>query len=111
MKPESKLLAAHLAECIHACNDCHDACLDEKHVMMMAGCIRMDKECAEICSATLQLVHRGGRFAKEMLALCAKACEACAEECGKHAEGHCQECAQMCRDCAKSCREFLGGLA
>lgn len=107
MRPESKILVAALGECIHLCNDCHDACLDEKDVMMMTGCIRLDKECAEICLATLALVHRGGHFMADMLALCAKACEACAEECSKHSEDHCRECARACRECAKICRDFL----
>ncbi len=106
MRADSKALAHKLAECVHACNDCHDACLDEQHIMMMKGCIRLDVECAQICLTALSLVHRGAHFAKEILDLCAKACEACAAECGKHPYDHCKECAQVCTECAKACREF-----
>ncbi len=110
MNPESKILTHRLAECIHACNDCMNGCLDEKHVSMMAECIRLDKECADICTATLALVHHGGYFAKEILSLCVKACKACADECSKHPEAHCTECAAACRECAAVCAGFLAGL-
>jgi len=100
-------LSHKLAECVHACNYCFNACLEEEDVMMMKNCIRLDKECALVCQATLGLIYPGSQFKKEVLDLCEKACESCAEECNKHPMDHCKECARVCEECAKACSEFL----
>lgn len=107
MKEESRRLAHALAECIHACNDCFNGCLEEKHVEKMKKCIRLDKECAEICGTALAMVYAGSHYKQEILTLCKNICHDCAEECKRHPEDHCQECAQMCETCAKVCGEFL----
>lgn len=36
-------------ECMEACNTCYDACLKEENLKMLATCIRIDRECADIC--------------------------------------------------------------
>lgn len=110
MKPEIKNLVSRLGECIHACNACMEGSLGEKHVAMMIDCIRIDRECSAICSATLGLVYDGGHFVREMLELCIRACERCAVECTQHDEGHCRECARACHDCAKACRDYLAAV-
>lgn len=108
LKPKAmKNLTGKLAECVNLCNECHDACLHEKMVAMMVDCIRLDKDCAAVCAATLQLIHAGSRIAKPALELCAKMCEMCAEECAKHDFDHCRECAAGCRECAKACRTAI----
>lgn len=105
---EEKINLAHqLGECVITCNYCMNACLDEEHVMMMKECIRLDNQCAVICSTTLQLLHKNSRFIKEILELCIKACEACSEECENHQNDHCQTCAKVCKECAEACRNFL----
>ena len=106
MKEESLSLARTLAECIHVCNFCFNSCLEEEDVKMMKECIKLDKECAEICAATLATVYPGNHMTNEMLELCRKACEACAGECSKHSNEHCQTCAKVCRACARACEEF-----
>lgn len=106
MRPESKELAHKLAGCIHTCNDCLNACLDEKHVDKMIECIRLDKVCTDVCSLALNSVHANGHFVAEILQLCNRVCLRCAEECAKHNEGHCQECARVCHECAKACADF-----
>jgi hypothetical protein len=106
-----KTLATTLAECVFACNDCHEKCLREKHVAMMVDCIRLDKDCAAVCGATLQLLYDGSPLMGEALGLCITACEMCAEECARHEEAHCQECARICRECAATCREFKAAHA
>jgi hypothetical protein len=107
---KSKTLATKLAECILACNNCHEACLHEPHVAMMIDCIRLDKECAVACTSTLQLLYDGSRLIGEALRFCITACEMCATECTRHKEPHCQECARTCRECAATCRELLTKL-
>lgn len=89
--------------CIKACNTCFDACLREEHVGMMADCIRLDRECAEICGLAVQAMTRGSSFMKEICKLCASICEACGDECAKHRHEHCQACAEACHACAKAC--------
>jgi hypothetical protein len=110
MKAEIKQLAAKLAECVLSCNECHEACLHEKMVAMMAGCIRLDKDCAAVCGATLQLLYKGSPLKKRALELCIASCEMCADECAKHDNEHCRECARMCRECAGACRDFIGKM-
>lgn len=94
-----------LHECMTACNHCFDACLKEDHVEMMKECIRLDRECADICGYLEQAISRGTPFIRELAQVCATICEACAKECGKHAHEHCQQCAKACERCAEVCRQ------
>lgn len=106
MEKGIKDLADKLSTCQAMCNYCFNACLDEKDVHMMVGCIELDKACLEICGLALSLVTSESIFAKDILQLCAKACDKCGEECGKHHVQHCQDCAKACRECAEACRAF-----
>lgn len=97
--------------CIEACNTCADACdfcasscLKEDDVKMMARCIALDMDCAQICRMAAAYMARGSEFADLLCQACVEICDACAEECAKHQMSHCQECAQACRRCADACR-------
>ena len=90
-------------ECINACNICFDACLKEEHINMMAGCIRLDRECADICALAVKSMQANSPFAKDICNLCATICKACGEECQKHDHDHCQKCAEACFKCADAC--------
>lgn len=92
-------------ECLVACEMCSSACLDEDPTMM-AQCIRLDRDCADACTAALRAMARGGPLAMELCRACAAACEACAAECERHAgmSAHCRLCAEACRRCATACR-------
>lgn len=94
-----------LHECMAACNHCFDACLKEDHVQMMTECIRLDRECADICNYLEQAITRGTPFISELAAVCAKICEACGNECKKHDHDHCQKCAEACFKCAEACKQ------
>ena len=94
-----------LHECMAACNHCFDACLKEDHVQMMTECIRLDRECADICNYLEQAITRGTPFLSELAAVCAKICEACGNECKKHDHDHCQKCAEACFKCAEACKQ------
>lgn len=94
-----------LHECMAACNHCFDACLKEDHVQMMTECIRLDRECADICNYLEQGITRGTPFLSELAAICAKICEACGNECKKHDHDHCQKCAEACFKCAEACKK------
>ncbi len=100
-----ELLAA-LHKCADACNHCATACLDEQDVKMMVKCIKLDLDCAQICSLTAALIARGSEHGKHLLKECAEVCNACADECEKHASmgmEHCKKCAEACRACAIAC--------
>lgn len=100
-----------LLACQQACNHCFDACLKEDHVGMMTECIRLDRDCADICGITLDFVQRESDVLPELLEACIKSCEACANECEKHDHDHCQRCAKACRECAEACRAYLKQIA
>ena len=94
--------------CLVACEMRSDACLDEKDIKMMVACIRLDRDCADACSAAIRAMSRGGPLAKELCRACAAACDACAKECERHAQhaDHCRVCAEACRKCAEACRKM-----
>lgn len=93
-----------LHDCAAACNHCFDACLQEDDVKMMAQCIRLDRECADICAYLEHAVTRNSPFVAELAQACATICEACAAECAQHDHDHCQKCAEACAKCAEACR-------
>ncbi|MDQ2793754.1 MAG: four-helix bundle copper-binding protein [Bacteroidota bacterium] len=89
-----------LNACVAACEHCSSACLQEPDVPLMARCISLTRDCADVCTLTARLLARGSAQAEHLLQECAEICRACAEECAKHAHRHCQECAEACRRCA-----------
>lgn len=104
-------------ECIDACNRCAVACahcatscLNEDNVKMLARCIQLDQDCADICFLASKMMASGSEFAERICEICAEICEACGEECTKHADkhDHCRACADACFECAKKCREMAG---
>lgn len=117
--------AASLTGCIEACFDCAqassacaDACLGEEDIQMLARCIRLDLDCADMCDATGRILSRQTAFDPRMagtaLRACAEACRRCAEECEKHTQEmdmeHCRICAEACRRCEISCNDLLSAM-
>ena len=101
---QNKNLIDILAKCAAECNHCANACLDEDDVKMLARCIKLDIDCAEICSLAISFVSRSSEHADHVLNECADICESCAEECEKHSHmEHCRRCAEVCRSCADAC--------
>ena len=93
-----------LNNCAIECSHCAMACLDEQDVKMLAKCIKLDIDCAEICRLTASLLARGSEHGIHLLRECAEVCDACAEECEKHSHmEHCKHCAEVCRHCAEEC--------
>lgn len=93
-------------ECMEACNTCYDACLKEENLKMMASCVRIDRECADICAFAAKSMQSNSPFAHQICQLCADICEACGNECKKHDHEHCQKCAEVCFKCAEACRKM-----
>ncbi|TCI69192.1 MULTISPECIES: four-helix bundle copper-binding protein [unclassified Exiguobacterium] len=92
-----------LRDCVETCNYCLESCLEEYDVKMMVDCIRLDRECAAICSFLAEAMTRDSAFVPELARACAVVCKACAQECEKHKHAHCQECARVCVQCASMC--------
>lgn len=92
-----------LNNCSTECNYCYNECLNEKDVSMMAACIKLDRDCAEICQLTASMLARGSEHGLHLLKECAEICNACADECEKHDNEHCKHCAEVCRKCAEAC--------
>lgn len=103
---QNQSLIEALAKCAAECSHCATACLEEQDVKMMAHCIRLDIDCAEICQLAISFVSRGSEHAQHILNECVDICTACAEECEKHAHhmDHCRRCAEACRRCAEACQ-------
>ena len=113
-------------ECIDACLSCAEichACSDdmigmEFHgkadiQMLMTRCIRLCRDCADICLLSGALMSRNSPFAEQICRQCAEVCDACAETCEAHAPHHpmCGDCAKECRRCADLCRDMEGAEA
>jgi hypothetical protein len=113
---EAFALVQAAAECTFTCTTCADACLEEDDPAEMRKCIRLNLDCAEICSMTAKLIARPGEqdqnLLRAQLDACAAACRACAEECEHHADEmeHCRICAEACRACAEACDRMKGAL-
>ena len=104
MHEQNKSLIEILSRCAAVCSHCATACLDEDDVKMMARCIKLDIDCAEICGLAASFAARGSEYADHILNECSEICIACADECSKHSQmEHCRKCAETCRECAEAC--------
>jgi hypothetical protein len=104
----NKEVITKLFNCAAACEYCADACLNEDNIKMLVECIRLDKDCADICRTTANFLSRDSKQSNELLRVCADICRACAEECEKHDHhDHCIECARACRECEEACRSLV----
>ena len=92
--------------CAVACNHCAASCLQEQDVKMMARCIALDVDCAEICQLAAAAMSRASETSRLVCQSCAEVCRLCGEECAKHKQDHCQQCAQACMRCADECRRM-----
>ncbi len=101
-----KELKEQLIYCALTCEECETACLNEDNITLMARCIELDRDCADICLLAARLIQREAEINKDFLLVCEKMCQMCAEECRKHNHEHCQHCAEVCEACAEACRDL-----
>lgn len=92
--------------CVVACNHCAASCLQEPDVKMMARCIALDMDCAQVCATAAAAMSRGSEHAKAICKVCAEICQSCGDECARHDMDHCQDCAKACHRCAEECRKM-----
>ncbi len=113
-----------LARCIdecHACAEtctlCADDCLSEEGVAGLTKCIRLNLDCADVCTAAGRVVARqtdyDANVTRTILEACAQACKSCGDECESHAghHEHCRVCAEACRRCERACSELVATAA
>ena len=99
--------------CAQTCTACADACLSEDMIDQLRRCVRLDLDCADICSTTGAVASRrtetNEQVLLQLLDACASICQACADECEKHASHHqhCKICGVECRRCEESCRRAM----
>lgn len=93
-----------LINCALTCEMCATECLQEDDVKMMAECIRLDRDCADLCNQAAILLQRGSKIGHQYLLICEEICRMCGEECKKHSTmDHCKKCAEACMQCAEAC--------
>ncbi len=100
-------LITTLADCIRACEYCATACLNEDDVQKLTDCIRLDRDCADLCNLSLKFLSRESSQVYAAVELCKKTCSQCAMECENHEHDHCVKCAEACRKCEEQCESFL----
>jgi hypothetical protein len=116
----AEAVAAAIDACMisaQACTSCANSSLAEEDVAVLARCIALCNECADVCTAMLRTLSRP--FASDrlmthgLLSACVRQCSLCAEECERHAahHRHCALCAKACRACAAVCTELLDAKA
>jgi hypothetical protein len=103
LNPSEKTCLSACQACATACLQCAIGCLQESEVKMLTGCIRLDLECAHLCSLAASSLARTDAHRADTCRLCAQVCQDCAAECVKHDMAHCQACADACRQCAGAC--------
>lgn len=103
---ENRAVLDALARCIAACEYCADACLSEDNIQMMVGCIRTDRDCADICRVTAAFIARNSAHAPHIMKECIEICQKCYDECSQHKHDHCQQCAEACKACLDACKSY-----
>ncbi|MBY9081994.1 four-helix bundle copper-binding protein [Paenibacillus sp. HN-1] len=108
----------HYQDCIEACLKCMNACnfsyvssLKQYDLARLQECIRMDRECADICAFAIEAMTRQSPFVTEICLLCAEVCEATAAECERYEQTHCRDCIEACLRCAEICRQVSEATA
>ncbi len=93
-------------KCAVACLHCASSCMQEDDVKMLARCIQLDQDCADICQMTVRMLARNSDFAERTCRVCAEICGACGDECRQHEHmDHCRQCAIACFECAEFCHK------
>jgi hypothetical protein len=102
-----------IAGCAITCNICADACLSEQNVQNLARCIRLNLDCADICTTTAAVLSRQTGTATDLiraqLQACKASCKDCGDECRKHAQmhEHCRICSDACHQCVQTCDRLM----
>ena len=70
-------LIQELVNCALACESCTTNCLSEHDVTMMARCIQLTRDCADICFLGSTLIMRESEVSDQFLMVCEEICRLC----------------------------------
>src|ERR1043165_7858318 len=93
--------------CVASCTACADECLGQADMALLLRCIRLNLDCADVCTTIARLLSRRQQPELSTLRALLEAgttiCAATANEAQKHAEKHehCRLSAEICLACAR----------
>jgi hypothetical protein len=100
-------------DCIEACTNCHNVCVEAAAYSLKEGGDLSDAEhiamlydCIDVCQASVNSMSRNSMQANMICELCAKICDMCATHCENMDDEKLDDCAMVCRECALQCREM-----
>lgn len=115
LSPNTQACLDACRACATACDACATACRAEKDQAHVAVCVRLDQDCAAVCTTLGDVLARGsapnGVLLDALLGACIAACSECGKECTKHGNmgmTHCTRCAEACGKCQKACQTLKG---
>jgi hypothetical protein len=103
-----------LQDCIEATTACSAAMLTEDDRAKLAHAVSHDLDCADVATATRNVLSRGSgpdnSLISAQLEACVLACERSHYHCREHAAAHCRICSDATQRCADQCRHALAAL-
>lgn len=104
-----KLQTPETDDCIHTCEDVHDACQHAIHDCLKKGGphaspkhIGILLDCAQVAHTAHDFMLRHSEQHEITCRACAEICDACAKACEQAGD---DELAHLCRRCASACRK------
>jgi len=112
MRPKGR--ASHdLEECIRACTECHQICLESVETCLRMGGRHAAAEhigqlldCARICATAADFMMSRSNMHSRTCSVCAEVCTSCAESCRELGGDAMDRCADACERCAASCESM-----
>jgi hypothetical protein len=94
-----------LTECAITCERCVSLCMNEDDPSLMAKCIKLNLDCADMCLHTIKSTTSNFLLVRNSLAAVKELCQKCAQEYRKFKIDYCQACADICERCAAECHD------
>ena len=85
-------------QCLQDCERCLESCDDPSKY---ADCLKICRECADICQLFVYLLLQKVPLANKALRILAETCRRCMLLCSQYAEEVFQHCAQSSQHCAE----------
>jgi len=108
LSQEMQRALQQFVEAAKVCEWCADRCVGEGQ--MMAECLRLCRDVADIASLNARFVARDSSFGPELAETFIRAARACAQECAQHQHAHCQDCASVLGQAIETVQNMLGSL-
>jgi hypothetical protein len=114
MFPPTESTRSTFEECLRACADAEQACVEALRHSAERGDLYADPEhlrllmdCGRVCARTAQILRHGWWEQEDACRECVELCEACAADCIGFDDGPLRACAERCRRCARACRTLM----